>query len=157
MNNRGFTLLETLIYIVLFSILMTGAMIAAYNLLDGGGRNKLAIGVEEEGTFINRKINWVLTGASAVSASSDGTTLTVTRPDLGAQSPLVLVGNGTTITLSRGGSVAVVLNSDRFPTANPASGKVFVVQAASGGKPPSVSVSFQILGRPFLFRTYVRQ
>lgn len=157
MHNRGFTLMETLIYIALFSILMSGAMIAAYNLLEGGGRNKLAIGTQEEGTFIDRKINWALTGASTVSASADGTTLTITRPDLGAQSPLVILGNGTTMTIARGASAAVGLNSDRFAITNPASGKIFVIQPGSGGKPPAVTISFQIQGKPFIFRTYVRQ
>jgi hypothetical protein len=146
-----------MIYIALFSILMTGAMIGAYNLLEAGGRNVTAIGIQEEGTFINRKINWALTGASAVNASADGTTLTITRPDLGAQSPLVIVGNGTAISIARGAGVATGLNSERFPVSNPTSGKIFVMRAGSGGKPPAVTISFQIQGKPFIFRTYVRQ
>ena len=156
-SSRGFTLIETIIYIALFAVLMSGAMMGAYNLLEGGGRNKTAIGIQEEGTFMNRKVNWALTGASAVSASADGTTLTITRPDLGAQSPLVIVSNGATMMIARGTSAAVTLNSERFAVANPLSGKIFVVQPAAGGKPPAVTVSFTIRGQPFLFRTYVRQ
>jgi prepilin-type N-terminal cleavage/methylation domain-containing protein len=156
--QKGFTLMETLIYIALFSILMSGAMIAAYNLLEGGGRNTSAINTQEEGTFINRKINWALTGARTVTASPDGTTLTITRPDLGAQSPLVIVGDGTSMTIARGtGGLAVVLNAERYPIGNPATGKIFAIQPGAGGKPPSITVSFLIGDKPFIFRTYVRE
>ena len=156
-GGKGFTLIETLIYIALFSILMSGAIVGSYNLLEGGRRNSIAIGIQEEGAFLIRKINWALTNASAVSASSGGTRLTITRPDVGSQSPLVLVGNGTTLTLKRGASAPVELNSDRYAVTGPASGTLFSVRPAASGRPPSVTVSFEIQGRPFIFRTYLRQ
>lgn len=149
--------METLIYIALFSILMSGAVVAAYNLLEGGSRNKIAIWIQEEGTFINRKINWALTGASAVSASPDGTTLTITRPNLGSQSPLIITGARATISIKRGASAPVELNRERFAVEDPTSGRLFTVQSASAGRPASVTISFEIQGRPFIFRTYVRQ
>ena len=149
--------METLIYIAIFSILMSGAVVGSYNLLEGGSRNMTATGIQEEGTFLNRKINWALTGATATAASPSGTTLTITRPDLGSQSPLVITSNGTSMTITRGVSTPVVLNSDRFPVSGPSSGYMFSIQPAVAGRPSSATVSFQILGRPFLFRTYVRQ
>lgn len=156
-RTRGFTLMEALIYIAIFSILMSGAVVASYNLLEGGGRNKNAIGIQEEGTFLNRKINWALTGASAVSASPDGTTLTITRSDLGSQSPLVIIGNGTMMTITRGASAPIALNSDRFRVTGPVTGHTFSILPTSAGRPSSVTVSFQIQSRPFIFRTYLRQ
>ncbi len=156
-DTKGFTILEVLIYIALFSILMSGAVVAAYNLLEGGSRNKTAIGIQEEGTFLNRKINWALTGASSVSTSPDGTVLTITRSDLGSQSPLVITGNGTTMTIKRGVGVSTVLNSDRFKVTGPTSGNFFSVQPAIAGRPSSITVSFEVQGKPFIFRTYVRQ
>lgn len=155
--SRGFTLMETIMYIALFSILMTGAVVAAYNLVEGASRNNAAIEVEEEGTFLDRKINWALTGATAVSASSDGTALTITRPDLGSQSPLVITSDGTMMSLKRGIRAAVELNNDRFTVTSPTSGNIFSVEPAVNGRPPSVTVSFEIEGMPFFFRTYVRQ
>jgi hypothetical protein len=149
--------METLIYIGLFSILMSGAVVATYNLLEGGNRNIASVGVQEEGTFLNRKINWALAGASAASVFG-GTTLTITRPDLGAQSPLVITGNGATMTIARGaGGLAIELNSDRFAVSAPSSGPTFSIQPASGGRPASVTASFVIQGKPFIFRTYLRQ
>lgn len=156
-GGRGFTLVETLIYLALFSLLMSGAVVGSYNLLEGGSRNKIAVGIQEEGIFLNRKINWALTNASAVSASSGGTRLTITRPDLGSQSPLIITGTGTKIILKRGASVPIELNSDRYVVTGPASGKLFSVQSAASGRPPSVTISFEIQGKPFMCRTYVRQ
>jgi type II secretory pathway pseudopilin PulG len=60
MKNRGFTLIEVVLYIGLFGILVGGVIIAAYQLLEGGDRNQVNILIQEEGTFLNRKINWAL-------------------------------------------------------------------------------------------------
>ncbi len=156
-GGTGFTLVEMLVYLALFSLLMSGTVVGSYNLLEGGSRNKIAVGIQEEGMFLTRKINWALTNASAVSASSGGTRLTITRPDLGAQSPLIIAGTGTKITLKRGASVPIELNSDRYVVTSPTAGTLFSVQSAASGRPPSVMVSFEIQGKPFMFRSYVRQ
>lgn len=155
---RGFTLIETILYIALFAMLMSGAVVAAYNLLEGGNRNKTAIGIQEEGTFINRKIHWALTGASNAVVSGGGNTLTITRPDLGAQSPLVIYGNGTTVTIARGATgLEVALNSERYPVSAPVSGPLFTLVPPLDGRPASITSSYVIQGKPFIFRTYVRQ
>ena len=156
-RSRGFTLLETIIYLALFSILMTGAIGATYSLLEGGDRNQMFVSVQEEGTFLNRKINWALAGATAASVSG-ANTLTITQPLMGAQSPLVITGDGTSMTIARGvGGLAIPLNSERFPVSFPSSGSMFAVVPASGGRPASITVSFVIQGKPFIFRTYLRQ
>lgn len=153
MSNRGFTLLETLIYIALFGLLMSGAIVGVYNLLEGGARTTDAAAIQEEGTFLSRKISWALSGASAVAIGGGGSTLSITRPDLGVQSPLLIAGASNAVTISRGGSVAVQLTNDRFAV----TALTFVHTAASGGRPASVATSFVVQGQPFAFKTYLRQ
>ncbi len=143
--------MEVIIYIGLFSILMSGSVVAAYQLMGSGSHNELSVSTQEEGTFLNRKINWALTGASAVSGG--GTTLTITRPDLGAQSPLVIASSGTNLTLSRGGSAQTVLNSAAFSINNVS----FVITPAAFGRPTEVDVNFFVDTTPFVFKTYLRQ
>ncbi len=145
--------METMIYIALFGIIMTGAITGAYNLLEGGNRNIDSTQVEEEGTFINRKINWALAGAESATVSGGGSTITIVRPDLGAQSPLVISGGGGVITISRGAGAPTQLNNDRFQVGNIA----FVYTASVNGRPPSVRASFEVAGKPFAFRNYLRQ
>ena len=145
--------MEVLIYIGLFSILMSGAVVAAYQLMGSGAHNQTSVLVQEEGTFLNRKINWALTGATAVSVSGGGSTLTVTRPNLGAQSPLVISGGGGNVTLMRGGSAQVILNSASLKVSN----LLFTETPAAFGRPTEVDVSFMVNATPFVFKTYLRQ
>lgn len=150
-KKSGFTLLEVILYIALFSILMSGAVVSAYQLMGGGAHTEHAVLVQEEGTFLIRKINWALTGASA--AVSAGNTLTVTRPDLGAQSPVVITASGADVVLTRGGGTQVPLNTAALPVSN----LNFTVTPAAFGRPTEVDVSFQVDTRPFVFKTYLRQ
>ncbi len=148
-HNRGFTLMETIIYIALFGLLMTGAVIAAYNLLDSGARNEKAVSIQEEGTFLNRKINWALLGATAITAP-DENTLSITRPDLGANSPVIIKENGTQITMQRGAGDTIILNSDAFPVTN----MIFLIEHS--GNATSITVTYKVENTPFIFKSYLR-
>ncbi len=152
-TKKGFTLVETMIYIALFGIVIYGAFVGAYNLLEGGKRNINTAKIEEEGTFINRKINWALTGATNVTVTSGGTKITITRPDLGPQSPLVISETGSNMTITRGTGSETELNNDRFHI----SGTQFVYTAGAGGRPPSISATFKVEEKVFSFRNYLRQ
>ncbi len=145
--------METIIYIALLSIIMTGAFIGAYNLLLGSTENILATRIQAEGTFINRKLSWALSGATAVNVSAGGDVLTITRPDLGADSPLVISSTGNSITLKRGSGGVLDLNSQRFAVTN----IVFTYIASLNGRPPYVSTSFLIGNKTFTFRNYIRE
>ena len=145
--------METMIYIALFGVIMTGALVGTYNLLEGGRRNIDTAKIEEEGTFLNRKINWALTGASNVVVSGGGTKMTITRPDLGAQSPIVISQSGNNMTITRGAGSEVELQNNRFNI----SGTVFVYTPASGSRPPSISATFKVAEKTFNFRNYLRQ
>ena len=61
-NKNGFTLIEVIIYIALFSLLMGTAFITAYQLIDGTSKLNTKTVVQEEGNFVMRKLNWDLTG-----------------------------------------------------------------------------------------------
>jgi hypothetical protein len=153
--TTGFTLMETMIYIALFALLMSGAIIGVYNLLEGSSRNVAATGIQEEGVFLNRKINWALSVAKTISPNpSGGDTLSiVTRPDSGVLSPLVISGaDNKTLTIARGPGAPTQLNSDRYKVSN----VKFSYLAGGNGKPASVSVSFLIEDKPFNFRAYLR-
>lgn len=76
MKNRGFTLIEVLMYLALYCVLIGGAVLAAYNVFEAGGRGETAAMVAEEGQYLTEKINWAL-GAEA------------------AQHPAFDVGSGT--------------------------------------------------------------
>ncbi len=156
MKNKGFTLLETIIYIALFGIIMSSAVAAAYHLLEGGRRNQSAVAVQEEGAFLSRKINWALVGASAVDVPATNT-LVVTRPGLAlytpSQSPVTITASGTVMTLSRGTAAALPLHGDAFAITS----LEFSIEPAAGGRPTSTIASFSVNGKPFTLKTYLRR
>src|SRR3989338_3088421 len=80
-KQKGFTLIEVIIYIALFSLLMGSAFLIAYQLFEGSGKLSVKNTVQEEGNFVMRKFNWLMTGAKTFSISGSGSELTVTKFD----------------------------------------------------------------------------
>lgn len=62
MKKRGFTLIEVVIYIALFSLLLGTAFVTAYQLIFSGDDLTSTTVNLSEGNFIQRKINWIFTG-----------------------------------------------------------------------------------------------
>src|SRR5260221_3297493 len=67
-SNKGFTLLETIIYIALFFIIIGGGMVGAYQIIQNTDRTASKTTLEQDANFIIRKIDWALTGAISASA-----------------------------------------------------------------------------------------
>src|SRR5690242_9893092 len=80
-NNKGFTLIETMIYIALFSVLIGGGMIGAYQIIMSSDSTSAKVIAEQEAVFVIQKINSVLTGATIANPSptNPGPNLTVTN------------------------------------------------------------------------------
>lgn len=111
---KGFTLIEALVYLGLFSILMGGATVAAYNLFDAATHAGTQVMLQEETDFLLAKIDWVLSGTQAVTApaaGASGNSLTVVKWDTSIGNPLVFTLSGTNLQLSKGGGTAVTLNN----------------------------------------------
>jgi len=142
---RGFTLIETIIYIALFGVLIGGAVASAYQVLEGGGRNQILIEVQQEGTFINRKINWEATNAETAEASLSSLIL--------EPGHVVFAEVEGRMTISRGvGGTRLPISSEAFVISNTA----FVVTSGAGGKPTSVHATFKVGDVPFVFSRYLR-
>ena len=151
MNIPGFSLLETIMYIALFGVLMSGALVAVYQLVASGEANLHKVAIQEEGLFINRKISWALSGATAVVAP-DAKTLVITRPDLGAQSPLTFREQSGVLQLARAGSAPLSLTTAQLVV----SSTTVTVVPAQAGVPSSVRVMYRIDGVPFTILMYLR-
>ena len=65
MKNKGFTLIEMVIYIALFSIIMGGVVVTVFQLSQSGGATTSKIIIQEEINFVLKKFDWVLTGADS--------------------------------------------------------------------------------------------
>jgi type II secretory pathway pseudopilin PulG len=151
MKKRGFSILEILIYLGLFGILMSSVIATVFSLSVSSDKNIASVGIQEEGTFINRKMSWALSGATSVTGVSS-TSISIVRPDLGAQSPLVLSAVGNEMVLSRGGTAPIPLSASRYDVNN----AQFVVTPGAGGVPSSVKLTYLIEDSPFIYKTYLR-
>ncbi len=84
---------------------------------------------------------------------SGGNIMTITRPDLGSESPLIVDASGTQITLARGTAAPQFLSTTGLALENVS----FEVTPASGGLPKSVRVAFSLGKKPFNYAMYLRQ
>jgi len=63
-RNSGFTLIEAIIYIALFGVLMSSGFVIAFELIKTGDTLAHKAVVQDETSFVLRKINWALTGTT---------------------------------------------------------------------------------------------
>lgn len=83
MKHRGFTLIEAIIYLALFSILITGALEASFGIFESGGHSSASALLAEEGSFVISKVRIELADAIQVVAPAVGgssTLLTIVKP-----------------------------------------------------------------------------
>lgn len=82
-NLRGFTLIEVVIYLALFSIIMGGLLVTVYQLAQSAETLQTKSIKDEEMNFVLKKLDWALTGAksSTVSITNSNAQLTFTRTD----------------------------------------------------------------------------
>lgn len=66
----GFTLLETLMYIGLLSILLTSGLVTAWQLLESIQADRVRISTQEEAIFVIQKIEATLRSAESISQPS---------------------------------------------------------------------------------------
>ena len=107
--------METLIYIALFGILIGGAVVSVYSIIEGNGRNQTKTVMQQEGDFMVGKINWALSGARTINAPAVGatdSTLSVTKWDTSTGDPIIIDLNSASMRLKRGSAAADILDND---------------------------------------------
>lgn len=143
--QRGFTLVEMLIYLGLYAIIMTGALVSVYAILSSSAHNQANAMVQEEGAFLIGKIDWVLTNTQTITSpasNASGSVLDVSRFD-GSTVRLALVGDD--VQISENGTPAQTLNNTNVFITN----LVFEYAKASadGLNPERVQATFTITTR----------
>jgi type II secretory pathway pseudopilin PulG len=121
-NTVGFTLIEMLVYLGIFSILMGGIITIAYSVFDSSDHDQTKIMLQEEGNFLAAKINWALSGIQAINsplASQSGSILSVNKWDVSGIPITITIGlSGTDIDLSRASNPPIILNASGVEVKN---------------------------------------
>ncbi len=136
--QRGFTIIETLIYLALFALIIGGFIVSVYALFASGDRNQTKDMLQEEKNFLVAKINWAMSGAQTISSPSAGTSgsiLSLTKYD------------GSTETIALAGT-DMKLNGNILNNTNVTISNVVFIHTYSGGtNPDSVEAGFTISAR----------
>ncbi|MDE2399790.1 MAG: prepilin-type N-terminal cleavage/methylation domain-containing protein [Patescibacteria group bacterium] len=160
-SKKGFTLIEVIIYIALFSLLMGTALVAAYQLIDGSGKLSTKNTTQEEGNFVMRKIDWALTGVQSITTPSSGTTnnLVVNKYD-GNTITIDLTGTNPKkieIKESTNGNAFLPIITDNVSISN----LQFTYLAPTGSAPIGITATFTItkdgVDFPFTITKYIRK
>ncbi len=155
-NREGFTLIEVLIYISLFSLVAGGLLLTTYVVIENSGRIENKVIVSEEGSFLVRKFDWALTGASSITTSSvfSEIKLEVTKPT--GESPVVFSLGSEEILMKRGGGETVPLSSAGVSVTS----LIFTRIPPAGGKPAAARIEFTLksggYGETFSFTKYLK-
>jgi hypothetical protein len=97
-TSSGFTMIETLIYLALFTIIMTGLIASAFMVIQNADKTSAKVGAGEEINFVLKKFDWVLTGADSSTLSISGGKLSFENPSL----------SGDEISIERDGAFLVL-------------------------------------------------
>ena len=148
MYQRGFTLIEVVIYIGLFAFIMTGALISVYSVFSTASHNQAKVLVQEEGSFILGKIEWTSSSISSANVSPDGLTLSVIKVDPTFGNPIVINISGGTASITRGSNPSQTLSNSNVSISCPVGGCfTHTLSGGTGINPESVSAKFTALSR----------
>jgi prepilin-type N-terminal cleavage/methylation domain-containing protein len=156
-QQRGFTLIETIVYIALLGFLMTSTLTCVWSLLESARKSDGRAVVQGEGSFVERKLAWALadmSAAPAVDGSGCNQTLTVYKTNY-PKNPVVFQRSGTNnaIEIREGGAAPVALTTANVSAAC----LTFVLIPASGKSPAGVTATATIDDLAFTITRYVRK
>lgn len=144
---RGFTLIETLVYIFLLSLLLTGSVLVIFTLATNSDKLNTDTSVHDEGSFVLRKLDWAF-----------GDLKTLTTPASGVSPTLSIVRNDGTHVDVRLHTGAIEMSEDSGVTYRPlTTSNVSVSQLQFeflSGTPAGIEASTTINGVVFTTRRY---
>ncbi len=154
-KNRGFTLLETLIYAGLISVVIGFSLAATYQIIESSEKLNKKILVEDEANFLLRKIEWALTGLETINSplsNATGSVLSVNKINFSGN-PLIFDLNANNLRIKKGLAAPVVLNNENVLVSN----LIFEHLATDGSKPAGIKADFNINERAYEIIIYSKK
>ena len=151
----GFTLIETIIYAALFSVIIGLTVGAVYQIIEGSEDLQKNIIADAEAHFLTRKVEWALTGVSIINSPASGLAgASLSLDKVGyAQNPVVFDLDSNNLRVKKGLANPVILNSGNVAISD----LQFEHLAAGLYRPAAIRVSFKVNGEPFSTVIYLRK
>ena len=137
---EGFSLIEVLVYICLFTLIIGGSLISIASVIQNTEKTQTRVLVQEEADFVLAKIGWALTGASTITVGTSPPSLTVTNS--GTTFLFQYATATKDITLKRGVGTATVLNNHALTVQS-------VSFTKTSGPPDKLQANLTINGQAF--------
>lgn len=157
-SRRGFTLIETVIYLGLFSMVMSMSLVVFYQILGSENQHRDRVEVDAEANFMMQKIQWALTGAQTINQpglNATGSTLSVNKFNY-SQNPVVLDLDSRSLRITKGGSNPVLLGSGRVSVNQLTFEHLPAVQSAPEGVKVTLAVVSSDIERPIAASTTIQ-
>jgi type II secretory pathway component PulJ len=114
-RQKGFTLLDTVVYIGLFSLVTSFVIVILYQIIAGQGQHRNRVEVDAESNFMMQKIVWALTGAQTINqpaVNATSSVLSVSKYGF-SENPLVFDVGSRNLRLTRGSGTPALLGNNR--------------------------------------------
>lgn len=142
--RRGFTLIETIIYTALISVVLTVTVLSLSNLLETKNRSAARIETEEETNFLMGKIRWTLNDAGVIvepGPNATSTTLSVQKRNFD-QNPVTIELASGVAQIRYAAGAPVPLTSERVIVND------FVFEHIAGNGNPALKVTLSLDSNP---------
>src|SRR3989344_4317648 len=138
-THKGFTLIETILYVTLLAILLGGAVVSAFSLIDGGQKNLAALRMREEAAFVEDKISWALSNATHISVSSNVLTIDRMSGDdfQATENPIQIYLDDSSLMIQRSSELPLPLNASGFPVDE------FTADLSTSGQYKKIDIAFE--------------
>ncbi|MBI2591779.1 MAG: hypothetical protein HYW34_03840 [Candidatus Brennerbacteria bacterium] len=117
---KGFSLIETIIYAALISIIIGMVLLVVFQIVESQDRSRAKTEVEEETNFLISKIKWALSGVDVINIPAGGSTsstLSINKFNF-SQNPIVISLASGSLELAIGSSAPAILNSGSVSVPN---------------------------------------
>ena len=152
-KEKGFTLIEALLYAGLFAFIMTGLLVSVYMIIQATTNSGGQLLADDEASFILRKMDWAMTSMTTIhfpNETQTGYVLAIQQQGIGLTQFQLNNGN---IEISTAGGPYYPLDSDEVEASN----LTFYHQPASGTKPAAIVAEFDLNGIHYTTTKYVRK
>lgn len=154
---RGFTLMETLIYVALFSVITSFVLVVFYQVIGSANQNRDRIEVDAEANFMMQRMRWAMAGVQTINQPAVGatsTTLSISKYDF-SQNPIVFDLGSRNLRIAKGGGAATPLGSSRVYVSQLIFEHLASVNSAPEGMNITLSVVSSDISRPIAASTTI--
>lgn len=109
MNNKGFTLIELILYMAIITIVMSALIPFAWNMIEGSAKSSVEQEVSSQARYVSERIKYEIRRASGItSVGATSISLTNFSPD----TTTIISLSGGKMQINKNGAGVVNLNSD---------------------------------------------